>query len=170
MNIPLSLLIYNPIEAYTMILLCDVITGNRTIFNKCLIFKLFVFSSFNLVIEELPYIWYGEWEYVMFNAISAYIMLPIVLKYFYNLFCKNRITIKQSIIAMFIISIFAMIIPIIFDLVFKTSTLFYNNNSLHEFIINFIILFLQIILYKFILAKRNFYEKHYERFRRENDK
>ena len=34
MNIPLSLLIYNPIEAYTLILLGDIITGNDTKFNK----------------------------------------------------------------------------------------------------------------------------------------
>lgn len=34
MNIPLSLLIYNPIEAYTLVLLCDIITGNDVRLNK----------------------------------------------------------------------------------------------------------------------------------------
>ena len=51
MNIPLSLLIYNPIEAYTLVLLCDIITGSRTEFNRKLFPYLFVYSDINFLIQ-----------------------------------------------------------------------------------------------------------------------
>lgn len=48
MNIPLSLLIYNPIEAYALVLLCDIITGNRTRICVRLILYLYIFGAANI--------------------------------------------------------------------------------------------------------------------------
>ena len=169
MNILLSLLIYNPIEAYTLVLLCDIITGSRTEFNRKLFPYLFVYSDINFLIQCVPYIRYGCVGYTVLNVIAAYIIMPIILKKFYNLALHNSITWMQSFIAMFISGIFAIAIPIICDILFNIKTIFYNYNIFHEFMVNFAIFSLQILLYKIILLKRVYYEKHCKVYRRNND-
>lgn len=74
MNIPLSLLIYNPIEAYALVLLCDIITGNRTRICVRLILYLYIFGAANILIQNIPNAWVSE-PYFCNN------------KYFYELYC-----------------------------------------------------------------------------------
>lgn len=74
MNIPLSLLIYNPIEAYTLILLGDIITGNDTKFNKKSIVALWVFGTVNFVMQFLPNLVYGENCFLFVSCISNYLL------------------------------------------------------------------------------------------------
>lgn len=74
MNIPLSLLIYNPIEAYTLILLGDIITGNDTKFNKKSIVALWVFGTVNFVMQFLPNLVYGENCFLFVSFISNYLL------------------------------------------------------------------------------------------------
>ncbi len=69
MNIPLSLLIYNPIEAYTMILLCDIITGNRTKFSIKMINSIYVFGAVNLAIQLVPCLFVGESYFALLNIL-----------------------------------------------------------------------------------------------------
>lgn len=85
MNIPLSLLIYNPIEAYTLILLGDIITGNDTKFNKKSIVALWVFGTVNFVIQFLPNLVYGENCFLFVSFISNYLIIPVSMLFFYNL-------------------------------------------------------------------------------------
>lgn len=66
MNIPLSLLIYNPIEAYTMILLCDVINFKHTKFTLKNIVLLYGLSTINFCLQMIPYIWEGSiYSYIL---------------------------------------------------------------------------------------------------------
>ena len=68
MSVPLSLLIYNPIEAYILILLCDVIAENDTKFTIKRALLLWDFGATNLFIQLVPYIWYGKWFFAIFNV------------------------------------------------------------------------------------------------------
>lgn len=159
MNIPLSLLIYNPIEAYTLVLLCSVISCNKVKYNICTILKIYILGVTNFIIQFIPYLWCGTIVYLVGNLLVAYIFTPIVLKAFYVRVIKKNLTICQSIISVFIYCMFNIIISMISDALFKTHTLFYNNDDLHEFVINLIIFFVQITLYKFIERKRIHYEE-----------
>lgn len=49
MSVPLSLLIYNPIEAYILILLCDVIAENDTKFTIKRALLLWDFGATNMI-------------------------------------------------------------------------------------------------------------------------
>ena len=159
MNILLSLLIYNPIEAYTLVLLCSVISCNKVKYNTCMILKIYIFGVTNFIIQFIPYLWFGTIAYLVGNLLVAYIFTPIVLKVFYVRVIKKNLTICQSIVSVFIYCMFNIVIPMISDALFKTHTLFYNNDDLHEFVINIIIFFVQITLYKFIERKRIHYEE-----------
>lgn len=169
MNILLSLLVYNPLEAYTMILLCDLITGNNTHLIIKNVWKLFLFSSLNVIVQLVPYLWYGEWAYSILNIIVAYTVIPLLLKHFYVSLFYGSINNIQPFIVMFIISVFAIVIPVILNFLFDINTIFYNYNGLHEFIVNFVIFFLQIPLYKIMLIKRDKYEKYYQGICRKYD-
>lgn len=169
MNIPLSLLVYNPLEAYTAILLCDLITGNNTRLTIKNMWKLFLFSSLNVAVQLIPYLWYGEWIYSILNIIVAYIVIPLLLKHFYVSLFYGSINNIQPFIVMIIISIFAIVVPVILTFLFDINTIFYNYNGLYELIVNFAIFFLQIPLYKIMLIKRNKYEKHYQELCRKHD-
>lgn len=82
MNIPLSLLIYNPIEAYTMILLCDIITGSDTkIYIKKIPF-IYLFSIVNLFIQSIPYLIQGTELFAIVNILTGYFIVSISIKYF----------------------------------------------------------------------------------------
>lgn len=169
MNILLSLLIYNPVETYVLILLCDIINGHKTKFTRKTLWRLYLFSLLNFVVQISPYIWYGKIVYLIGNIVVAYIITPFTLKWFYVKFINNKLTTRQAFVAVFIYCIFAIVVPMVSDAVFKTHTLFYNNNNLHEFIVNFIIFFLQITLYKFIEKKGLYYEKFCKENRRKGN-
>lgn len=84
MNIPLSLLIYNPIEAYVLILLCDVITGNNTKFTVKRVLLLWAFGATNLLIQSIPYIWYGKWFFAILNVAVNYMVIPLFIMCYYK--------------------------------------------------------------------------------------
>ena len=147
MNIPLSLLIYNPIEAYTMILLCDIITGNRTKINPKLVLYLYVFGAVNLCIQLFPTIWVNKPLFAILNIIVNYLFVPISIKIFYGIVTHN--------------CIFIIVISNIFVLFIESYNMFYTVNKFHEFITNMVIFFVQITLYLIIRFKAgNYYEKY----------
>jgi hypothetical protein len=85
MSVPLSLLIYNPIEAYILILLCDVIAENDTKFTIKRALLLWDFGATNLFIQLVPYIWYGKWFFAIFNVSVNYIIIPFSIMYYYRI-------------------------------------------------------------------------------------
>lgn len=72
MNIPLSLLIYNPIEAYALVLLCDIITGNRTRICVRLILYLYIFGAANILIQNIPNAWVSEPYFAIISFYELY--------------------------------------------------------------------------------------------------
>ena len=158
MNIPLSLLIYNPIEAYTLILLCDVITGKDFKYNLKRVHLLYVFSFINFLNQLVPYIWYDEGVFILLNILTGYIVTPVLLKAFCNAMSFD-ITLRECFVAQFISCIFIIITSSLFNVVFHTNNVYYNYNDLYEFIVNLAIFAMQISLYKIIKHRRYIYEK-----------
>lgn len=165
MNIPLSLLIYNPIEAYTMILLCDIITGNRTKINPKLVLYLYVFGAVNLCIQLFPTIWVNEPLFAILNIIVNYLFVPISIKIFYGI-VTHKVTYFKCFIVEVINCIFIIVISNIFVLFIESYNMFYTVNKFHEFITNMVIFFVQITLYLIIRFKAgNYYEKYCKSYR-----
>lgn len=158
MNIPLSLLIYNPIEAYTLVLLCDIISGNNTNLSFRRIKIIWIFGAINLLIQLIPYPLYGHSLFAIINLCITYFIVPISVKYFYEL-CGNRISYKRCVISQLINSVFIVVVSSSVNMLFGVNTIFYNDNSLHEFIVNTIIYSLQISFYIFIKRRTLCYEK-----------
>lgn len=158
MNIPLSLLIYNPIEAYTLILLGDIITGNDTKFNKKSIVALWVFGTVNFVIQFLPNLVYGENCFLFVSFISNYLIIPVSMLFFYNL-VSFKINYFTCLMCQIINCLFILIIVSIFNSIAYSYNLFCPANRFHEFISNFVIFFMQIMLYTIINHRRFYYEK-----------
>lgn len=165
MNIPLSLLFYNPIEAYIIMLLCDVITGNNTKLSLKRIVLLYLYGTINLIIQVISYIWYGRIQYLVLNIIVSYIIAPLLLKLFYPIITGNSIVLRQAIVAMFILSVVTMVISNTYGMLFDTHVLTYNDNEINEFVVNLIIFSVQISLYKIIIRKMDKYEKHCKKYR-----
>lgn len=165
MNIPLSLLFYNPIEAYTIMLLCDVMTGNNTKLSLKRIALLYLYGTINLIIQVISYIWYGRIQYLVLNIIVSYIIAPLLLKLFYPIITGNSIVLRQAIVAMFILSVVTMVISNTYGMLFDTHVLTYNDNEINEFVVNLIIFSVQISLYKIIIRKMDKYEKHCKKYR-----
>lgn len=162
MNVFLSLLIYNPLEAYTLVLLCDITTGKDLKFKARNIVALYVFSSINFINQLIPYIWYGKDIFIPLNLITGYLITPILLKIFCNLVVFN-VSIIDCFIAQFISCIFIIVISSFFDVLFHVNSIYYNYSILYEFIINIIIFSIQILLYKTIKIRRCFYEEFCKR-------
>ena len=158
MNVLLSFLVYNPIEAYTLILLCDIITGNIRNNPIKKIRIVLIFSTCNLLIQIIPYLFYNSKLFAIINLFVAYFILPVSVKYFYEL-CGNKISYKRCVIVQLINSIFIIVISSFTSITFGINSIFYNENGLHEFIINTIIYSLQISLYSLIKRKVLCYEK-----------
>lgn len=135
MNIPLSLLFYNPIEAYIIMLLCDVITGNNTKLSLKRIVLLYLYGTINLIIQVISYIWYGRIQYLVLNIIVSYIIAPLLLKLFYPIITGNSIVLRQAIVAMFILSVVTMVISNTYGMLFDTHVLTYNDNEINEFVV-----------------------------------
>lgn len=165
MNIPLSLLIYNPIEAYTIILLCDVITGNETRFSIKRILLLWVFGATNLLIQLVPYILYGKWFFAVFNISVNYIAIPFSIMYYYKI-VSCRISYFRCFISELINCLFVIIISNIFNLLIDKYDMFFSRSIFHEFISNMTIFFVQIVLYSIIKHRRFLYEKHFQNSRK----
>ena len=142
MNIPLSLLIYNPIEAYTLILLCDIITGNNTKFTPKKILHLWYFGATNLLIQLIPFVWYGKWFFAILNIAINYIMIPASIMYHYKAISDT------------------------FSLLIDKYNMFFPISILHEFITNMVIFFVQVILYSIIKYRRFLYEKRFKDYRK----
>ena len=130
MNIPLSLLIYNPIEAYTMILLCDIITGNRTKINPKLVLYLYVFGAVNLCIQLFPTIWVNKPLFAILNIIVNYLFVPISIKIFYGI-VTHKVTYFKCFIVEVINCIFIIVISNIFVLFIESYNMFYTVNKFH---------------------------------------
>ena len=160
MNIPLSLLIYNPIEIYTMVLLCDIISNNKSKINIRNIAYMYLFGFVNFCIQYIPNFWYGSSIYCLISLSEALILHPIVIYLFYVKIIKNQLSIFSVFIASFIEIIFVISISNIFCLYFKNSIIFFNNDILMEFICNFVIFFVQVSLYTFIRRKECKYEEY----------
>lgn len=164
MNITLSLLIYNPIEAVSLILLCDVITGNDTKLNLKDVLTIYTFGAINFVIQYIPNLFPIGVTCLFFRIVNEFVLIPISIGYFYRKF--NNLTVRQSIVAQMINMTFALCINLILCTLFKFDCMIVNKNSLHEFIINMVIYSCQIIGY-LIIKKRT---KHYEELFKSNRK
>ena len=84
MNIPLSLLIYNPIEAYAMILLCDIITGDRTKICAKNIMLIYMLSSISFCVQYIPVFVYESSLFIVLNVFCNYFIVPNILFLFYR--------------------------------------------------------------------------------------
>lgn len=166
MNIPLSLLIYNPIEAYTMILLCDVINFRHTKFTLKNIALLYSLSAINFGLQMIPYILEGSIVHICGNMIVSYGIIPIIVRAFYKIMCGD-ISYRRVFVAEMIICVYTVVLSMILNAVFGFNNMFINDNILHEFITNSVIFVVQIVSYTFIKKWSIRYEEHFKENRRE---
>lgn len=166
MNIPLSLLIYNPIEAYTMILLCDVINFKHTKFTLKNIALLYGLSAINFGLQMIPYIWEGSIVHICGNMIVSYGIIPIIVRAFYKIMCGD-ISYRRVFVAEMIICVYTVVLSMILNVAFGFNNMFINDNILHEFITNSVIFVVQIVSYTFIKKWSIRYEEHFKENRRE---
>lgn len=166
MNVPLSLLIYNPIEAYTMILLCDVINFKNTKFTLKNIALLYGLSAINFSLQMIPYIWEGSIVHICGNMIVSYGIIPIIVRAFYKIMCGD-ISYRRVFVAEMIICVYTVVLSMILNVAFGFNNMLINDNILHEFITNFVIFVVQIVSYTFIKKWSIRYEEHFKENRRE---
>ena len=165
MNILLSLLIYNPIEAYILILLCDIITGNDTKFTPKKILHLWYFGATNLLIQLIPFVWYGKLFFAILNIAINYIMIPASIMYHYKAISCN-IKYFKCFISELVNCLFIIVISDTFSLLIDKYNMFLPISILHEFITNMVIFFVQVILYSIIKYRRFLHEKRFKDYRK----
>lgn len=117
MNVPLSLLIYNPIETYTMILLCDVINFRHTKFTLKNIALLYGLSAINFGLQMIPYIWEGSIVHICGNMIVSYGIIPIIVRAFYKIMCGD-ISYRRVFVAEMIICVYTVVLSMILNAAF----------------------------------------------------
>lgn len=161
MNILLSLLIYNPIEVYSMILLCDIITGNRTRICVKNIILIYTLSSINFCVQYVPVFVYESSLFIVFNVFCNYFIVPNILFLFYRKI-GGRIEYWSVFIVQFVNCTFVLIVSFILNII-GICELFYNTDIFKEFVSNMIIFGLQILLYTLIINNRRLF---YEKFRK----
>ncbi len=163
MNIPLSLLIYNPIEAYILILLCDIIAGENTKITIRNIWKLYLLGAVNLLFQNIPNLWYGKNFYILISISEALTVHAIIIYIFYIKVLHKSICIGQAFVAATIQTLFVIILSSSFGLLVKKRIIFFNESLVMEFISNLIISSIQLLLYTFIKKKGKIYEEHCKR-------
>lgn len=159
MNVLLSLLIYNPIEAYTMTLLCDIITGNRVKFKKINVLYMIFFSAVNFIIQIVPNIFKDSIIYILLQILCEYMLIPVSIFIFYKAISNSNVSIRQCIVAQLINSCFIMALSFVISVLFGFNNVFHNSDILSEFISNLVIFSVQISLYTFIKIRSISYEK-----------
>lgn len=159
MNILLSLLIYNPIEAYTMTLLCDIITWNRVKFKKINVLYMILFSTVNFIIQIVPNIFDDSIIYILLQVLCEYMLIPVSIFIFHKAISNSSVSIRQCIVVQFINSCFIMALSFVISVLFGFNNVFHNSDILSEFISNLVIFSVQISLYTFIKIRSISYEK-----------
>ena len=160
MNILLSLLVYNPIEAYTLILLCDIITGSKTNVKIKTIPYFYIFGSVNMAIQLFPTIWVWKCWFAVINIFVNYFITPFSIMLFYGI-VNSKISYRKCFVVSAIECAFVIVISEIIVLFIKDYNMFYTENILYEFITNITIFSVQIILYSIIKIRGDcYYEKH----------
>lgn len=163
MSVPLSLLTYNPIEAYILILLCDIITGENTKIGIRNIGKLYLLGAVNLLFQSIPNLWYGENFYIFLSISEALTVHAIIIYIFYTKELHKNICIRQAFVAATIQTSFVIILSSSFGLLAKKRIIFFNESLVMEFISNLIISSIQLLLYTFIKKKGKVYEEYCKR-------
>lgn len=92
------------------------------------------------------------------DFISNYLIIPVSMLFFYNL-VSFKINYFTCLMCQIINCLFILIIVSIFNSIAYSYNLFCPANRFHEFISNFVIFFMQIMLYTIIKHRRFYYEK-----------
>lgn len=106
MNTILTLLIYNPLEAFFLIRFCDIIIGRN--FIKKDIFNCYFLGFINYMIQCLPNLFYGKCVFSLIQTICVLLILPLTLFMYYNRFI-NRIRITYCIMSYILLFILVTI-------------------------------------------------------------
>ncbi len=143
MNIPLSLILYNPIEALFLFYVCNLFSGH-TIPFKDLIKKnwlnILFFSTLLLALQWIPnaYTDFHAWKLITGIFISR-ILSPILLYILYNK--KNKISLLRCFVIFTLYSTSINLIVIFFN--FGITP---NNNLIVEFFGNIFMKVIQVLL------------------------
>lgn len=157
MDTILTLLIYNPLEAFFLIRFCDIVIGRNFIKND--ICKCYILGIINYFIQVIPNIFYGTKLFVLIEIFCMCCILPMILFIFYNIvICRIRPII--SIIAYSTLHFIVLICCFIIIPQF-TDLIYYINIPFVICLIESIILFCIEIMTLNIIKAGVSYEKHY---------
>ena len=153
MNIPISFLILNPLEALVVIMGCDIFTNRKFNISKD-IKHIYILGTINLIIQILINLFEIGILSLVLNILIPFIISPYVIKIYYNKFLDN---IKYW--NVFIVQAIYMITTSIIVYLFEgfSSTIYTVNyiNLNYEMGINICKTVLQIILIFILRSVKN---------------
>ena len=149
MNTILTLLIYNPLEAFFLIRFCDIISKRKFVIKDIRKYYLYGFISFWL--QCLPNILYGTDIFAISHVVSSIIILPIILYAYYNI-SVGRIKFGTCFTAYCILT--AVVVLCCFCIYPAFSNIIYciDIPFVFEFAVNMTILLVRIVIL-YILRK-----------------
>lgn len=156
MNIIMSLLIYNPIEALLLIMFCNIVTSRK--FNKFDVLYLYVLGDINFAAQFIGILIRPVLLSMFYDIFATFVIYPISLYLFYNyIICKNennRIKFSITLLALFLNFV-------VLSFTANTLNIFLNNgfngvfNDIYnEFIYNLVARILYVILLKNINIRK----------------
>lgn len=162
MNTFLSLLIYNPLEAVAIILLCDILSGNRTRLSIRNVLFLYLFGGVSYCIQDIANLWFGDMNFIFANVLVVVLIYPFIIYTFYFMIYGKMARYRIFVVASLVDNTFILTISFILNMLFRNTNPFYNNDIKREFIIDITIFTILISLLIFIKKKEISYEKRFE--------
>lgn len=156
MNIILTLLIYNPLEAYFLIKFCDIFTKRKFILSD--IKYCYIMGGINYIIQSIPNIFYGTNYFMILQIFVIMLLLPVISWILYS-YLITYINFNKTLFAYMLLFITVVIVCFVILPIFTKTVCFYNMPLNIEFICNIsLVCAREFILYIF---KRGIY--HYEK-------
>lgn len=157
-----SLLLYNPLEMFVIILGCNLFVRNSIDYRKLTIIS-YIGGAINLAFQYIPNIMIGHPLHTLINNLINFAIVPLVIFIFLN-FSGFKFNINQIYIVYMVNIGISMFVLFLINNIYKEIYFGYFDNFLYELLCNFILRFFEIILL-FII---NYMEGKYERIIEEN--
>lgn len=144
MNIPISFLILNPLEALVVIMGCDIFTNRKFNISKD-IKHVYILGTINLIIQILINLFEVGISSLILNILIPFIISPYITKIYYNRYLGN-IKYCNVFIVQAIYMVTTAITIYLFNFIFNNIYITIYINTLYDLATNLTKSFIQVLI------------------------
>ena len=150
MNIPMSFLILNPLEALVVIMGCDIFTNRKFNISKD-IKHIYILGTINLIVQIFLHSFKSDILGLLLNIFVPFVISPYITKTYYNKYLGEVKYLQVFVVQAFYMITMALIISL-FNLIFDEIYITEYINTVYDLSTNLTKSFIQVLII-FILRR-----------------